>query len=44
MVALTTPICEFGWKAPDFNLLGVDEKSYSFTEIRGQNGTLVMII
>jgi peroxiredoxin len=44
MVALTTPICEFGWKAPDFNLQGVDGKSYSFSEIKGNNGTLVMFI
>jgi peroxiredoxin len=44
MVALTTPICEFGWKAPDFKLLGVDGKSYSFSEIKGNNGTLVMFI
>jgi peroxiredoxin len=44
MVALTTPICEFGWKAPDFNLPGVDGKSYSFSEIKGNNGTLVMFI
>jgi peroxiredoxin len=44
MVALTTPICDFGWKAPDFNLLGVDGKSYSLSEIKGNNGTLVMFI
>ncbi len=44
MVALNTPICEFGWKAPDFNLLGVDGKLYSFSEIKGNNGTLVMFI
>ena len=44
MVALTTPICEFGWKAPDFNLPGVDGESYSFSGIKGNNGTLVMFI
>tara|TARA_X000000368_G_scaffold379513_1_gene334653 strand:+ start:822 stop:1382 length:561 start_codon:yes stop_codon:yes gene_type:complete len=44
MVALTTPICDFGWKAPDFNLPGVDEKYYSLSEIKGENGTLVMFI
>ena len=41
MVALTTPICEFGWKAPDFNLPGVDGKSYSLSDIKGNNGSLV---
>ena len=44
MVALTTPICDFGWKAPNFNLLGVDGKLYSFSDIKGSNGTLVMFI
>ena len=27
MVALETPICDFGWKAPDFNLKGIDQKN-----------------
>ena len=44
MVALTTPICNFGWKAPDFKLPGVDGKSYSLSDIKGNNGTLVMFI
>jgi peroxiredoxin len=39
-----TPICDFGWKAPDFNLPGVDGKTYSLDEVRGENGTLVMFI
>ena len=25
MVSLNTPLCDFGWKAIDFNLEGVDE-------------------
>ena len=44
MVALETPICDFGWKAPEFNLIGIDNKYYSFQDIKGQNGTLVMFI
>ena len=44
MVALETPICDFGWKAPEFNLIGIDNKYYSFQDIRGTNGTLVMFI
>ena len=44
MVALETPICNFGWKAPDFNLKGIDNKNYSFSDIKGKNGTLVMFI
>ena len=44
MVALETPICDFGWKAPEFNLIGIDNKYYSFQDIKGPNGTLVMFI
>ena len=42
MVALETPICNFGWKAPNFSLRGIDEKNYNFSDIKGKNGTLVM--
>ena len=44
MVALETPICDFGWKAPEFNLIGIDNKYYSFQDIKGPNGTLIMFI
>ena len=44
MVALETPICDFGWKAPEFNLIGINNKYYSFQDIKGTNGTLVMFI
>lgn len=44
MVSLQTPVCDFGWKAPDFRLLGVDGKYYSLADVRGPNGTLVMFI
>ena len=44
MVALETPICDFGWNAPDFNLLGTDGKNYQFDDIKGTNGTLIMFI
>jgi peroxiredoxin len=44
MVSLQTPLCDFGWKAPDFDLPGVDGKRYSLAEARGPNGLLVMFI
>tara|TARA_B100001248_G_scaffold243000_1_gene210947 strand:+ start:275 stop:835 length:561 start_codon:yes stop_codon:yes gene_type:complete len=44
MVALETPICDFGWKAPEFNLIGIDNKYYSFQDVKGTKGTLVMFI
>ncbi len=44
MVALETPICNFGWMAPNFSLKGIDEKNYSFSDVKGENGTLIMFI
>ena len=44
MTAESSLICDFGWKAPDFELPGVDGKPYSVSEIRGENGTVVMFI
>ncbi len=43
MVA-TTPICDFGWKARDFNLEAVDGHHYTLADVRGAKGTLVMFI
>jgi peroxiredoxin len=44
MAAMQTPICEFGWKAPDLSLKGIDGKTYSLADVRGPKGTLVMFI
>ena len=44
MVSLETPICDFGWKAVDFKLPGVDGKQYSLADVMGKNGVLVMFI
>jgi peroxiredoxin len=44
MVSLTTPICNFGWKAPDFRLRGTDDRFYTIEQVRGANGLLVMFI
>ena len=37
-------ICDFGWKARDFALKGVDGKTYELTDVRGPKGTLVVFI
>jgi peroxiredoxin len=37
-------ICDFGWKAKDFALKGVDGKTYALADARGPEGTLVVFI
>ena len=44
MASLETPVCDFGWKAIDFDLLGVDGKRHSLASAKGENGLLVMFI
>ena len=44
MVSLNPPICDFGWKARDFKLPGVDGKHYTLDSVRGDKGLLVMFI
>jgi peroxiredoxin len=44
MASLETPVCEFGWKAVDFDLPGVDGRRYNLVSVRGENGLLLMFI
>ena len=44
MVSLQPPLCDFGWKALDFDLPGVDGVRYNLANARGKNGLLVMFI
>lgn len=43
-MAVTAPICDFGWKAVDFNLLGIDGKRCRLADVKGKNGTLVVFM
>jgi peroxiredoxin len=44
-MALTQPpVCNFGWKAPDFALKGIDGKTHSLKDVRGPKGTLVVFL
>jgi len=44
-MALTeTPVCNFGEKAKNFNLLSTENKKLSLNDIKGKNGTLIMFI
>lgn len=44
MVSLTPPICDFGIKAPNFKLLGVDNQQWTLEKCMGEKGLLVMFI
>ena len=44
MVLTHTPVCDFGLKAIDFELPGVDGRSWSLQQCMGSNGLLVMFI
>ena len=43
-MAVSAPICDFGRKAVDFDLLGVDNKRYRLADVRGRNGTLMVFM
>ena len=44
MFLTKTPICNFGEKAKNFNLLSTENKKISLDDIKGKNGTLIMFI
>ncbi|MGA8050425.1 MAG: thioredoxin family protein [Burkholderiales bacterium] len=44
MVSTETSVCNFGWKAVEFDLLGVDGRRHTLASARGSNGLLVMFI
>ena len=44
MVSLETPVCEFGKPALNFSLPGVDGRTWTLEECRGDKGLLVMFI
>lgn len=44
MVSLNPPVCDFGAKAPDFKLTGVDGKTWTLQQCMGKSGLLVMFI
>ncbi len=43
-MAAQSRVCEFGWKAVEFDLPGVDGRRHTLASARGANGLLVMFI
>lgn len=43
-MAVSAPVCDFGWPAPEFDLPATDGRRYRFRDIAGPRGTLVMFI
>ena len=43
-MAATPPVCDFGWKAPEFSLPATDGRRLSLGDLAGPKGTLVMFI
>ncbi len=43
-MAASPPVCDFGWKAPDFRLPATDGHDYSLSDIAGPSGVLIMFI
>jgi peroxiredoxin len=41
---LDTPVCDFGWKAPDFTLKDANGKAYSMADCLGSKGLLIAFI
>lgn len=44
MASLNPPVCDFGWQAPDFNLLNVDGNMITRDQMMGKKGLLVIFI
>lgn len=43
-MAVSPPVCNFGWKAPEFELPSTAGKKLDLNQVKGPNGTLIMFI
>ncbi|MEM1272632.1 MAG: thioredoxin family protein [Pseudomonadota bacterium] len=43
-MAAQPPVCDFGWRAPDFALPATDGRTYAITDVAGPNGLVVAFI
>jgi len=44
MALMQPPVCDFGWNAPDFKLPATDDRTFSFSDVQGPKGTLILFI
>lgn len=44
MAAVSPPVCDFGWKAPDFDLTDTSGKRWNLASLQSRNGLLLMFI
>ena len=43
-MAISPPLCNFGWQAPDFALTDTTGRQHTLATLRGANGLLIMFI
>ena len=43
-MAISPPLCDFGWPAPDFALTDTEGRRHTLATLRGEKGLLVMFI
>ena len=43
-MAARPPVCDFGWKAPDFSLPSTIGEVHTLHDVKGENGCLIMFI
>jgi peroxiredoxin len=44
VMASSTSVCNFGWRAADFSLPATDGRDYALADIKGSAGTLIVFI
>ena len=44
MASINPPVCDFGWQAPNFDLIATDGARHNLQQSMGKNGLLVMFI